>query len=360
MKILQLLPELNIGGVERGTIDLAKILVEEGHKSFVISNGGRLVYQLEKNGSSHVSMPIHKKSLKTFFLSSELAKHIEDISPDIVHVRSRMPAWVNFFALKKLKKIPICVSTFHGLYSFPTYSQVMSFTDHSIAISETVKEYMQLKYKIPNEKITVIPRGCDMNIFNKNPLDNEWIISFLKQFPSVADKKILTMPTRITRWKGVDTFVKLLSQLDDTFIGLIVGPVSKSKKRYLKELKLSIANLKCENKIIFTDSRNDISNIYKFSDLVFNLSSSPEPFGRTMIEAISCGTKVVAWDHGGANEILSTLFPEGLVKLNDVKQLQETVEHLIKNKDLQPSKNIFTVSRMTSETIDLYSKLLKN
>lgn len=360
MKILQLLPELNIGGVERGTIDLAKILVEEGHKSFVISNGGRLVYQLEKNGSSHVSMPIHKKSLKTFFLSSELAKHIEDISPDIVHVRSRMPAWVNFFALKKLKKKPICVSTFHGLYSFPTYSQVMSFTDHSIAISETVKEYMQLKYKIPNEKITVIPRGCDMNIFNKNPLDNEWIISFLKQFPSVADKKILTMPTRITRWKGVDTFVKLLSQLDDTFIGLIVGPVSKSKKRYLKELKLSIANLKCENKIIFTDSRNDISNIYKFSDLVFNLSSSPEPFGRTMIEAISCGTKVVAWDHGGANEILSTLFPEGLVKLNDVKQLQETVEHLIKNKDLQPSKNIFTVSRMTSETIDLYSKLLKN
>ncbi len=360
MKILQLLPELNIGGVERGTIDLAKILVEEGHKSFVISNGGRLVSQLEKNGSSHVSMPIHKKSLKTFFLSSELAKHIEDISPDIVHVRSRMPAWVNFFALKKLKNKPICVSTFHGLYSFPTYSQVMSFTDHSIAISETVKEYMQLKYQIPNEKITVIPRGCDMNVFNNNPLDKEWIISFLKQFPSVADKKILTMPTRITRWKGVDTFVKLLSQLDDTFIGLIVGPVSKSKKRYLKELKFLIAKLKCENKIIFTDSRNDISNIYKFSDLVFNLSSSPEPFGRTMIEAISCGTKVVAWNHGGANEILSTLFPEGLVKLNDVIQLQETVENLIKNKDLQPSENIFTVSRMTSETIDLYSKLLKN
>ena len=360
MKILQLLPELNIGGVERGTIDLAKILVEEGHESFVISNGGKLVYQLDKNGSSHFSMPIHKKSLKTFFLSLKLAKYIEDISPDIIHVRSRMPAWVNFFALKKLKNKPICISTFHGLYSFPIYSQVMSFTDHSIAISETVKEYMQLKYQLPNEKITVIPRGCDVSIFNKNPLDKEWIISFLKQFPSVAGKKILTIPTRISRWKGVDMFVRLLSQLDESFIGLVVGPVAKSKKRYLKELKSLIVKLKCENKIIFTDSRNDIANIYKLSDLVFNLSSSPEPFGRTMIEAISCGTKVVAWDHGGAHEILSILFPEGLVKLNDVMQLQETVEHLIKNEDLQPSENIFTVSRMTSETIELYSKLLKN
>ena len=142
MKVLQILPELNIGGVERGTLDLSKALVERDHESHVISGGGILVDELTRSGASHYEIPVHVKSLNTLFLAKRLSETISSIDPDIVHVRSRMPAWVNFRAFKMLQKKPLLLSTFHGLYSFPIYSKVMSFVDHSIAISKTVESYI--------------------------------------------------------------------------------------------------------------------------------------------------------------------------------------------------------------------------
>ena len=139
MKVLQILPQLNIGGVERGTLDLSKALIEQGHESFVISGGGILVDELIRSGAKHYEIPVHIKSLRTLSLAKNLSKTISFIDPDIVHVRSRMPAWVSFRAFKMLQKKPLLISTFHGLYSFPIYSKVMSFVDHSIAISKTVE-----------------------------------------------------------------------------------------------------------------------------------------------------------------------------------------------------------------------------
>ncbi len=358
MKVLQILPQLNIGGVERGTLDLSKALIQNGHDAFVISGGGILVNELEKSGATHYEMPVHIKSLKTLFLAKKLSEKILSINPDIVHVRSRMPAWVNYRAFKKLQNKPVLVSTFHGLYSFPIYSKVMSFVDHTIAISNTVESYIIQNYDLEKKDITIIPRGCDPNTFNNVSIDPKEKDDLLNEFPQIKGKKVLTIPGRITKWKGIAEFIQLMSLLDDSYHGLVVGPIAKSKKRYFSKLLEKVSSLNLDNRITFTGSRRDISNIYKISDIVYNLSQTPEPFGRTMIEAIACGTKVVGWNHGGASEILKKLFPQGLVDLDKMEKLRDTTV-TIANSSSTPSENTFTAKRMTDSTIDLYNKLLK-
>ncbi len=358
MKVLQILPQLNIGGVERGTLDLSKALIQNGHDAFVISGGGILVNELEKSGATHYEMPVHIKSLKTLFLAKKLSEKILSINPDIVHVRSRMPAWVNYRAFKKLQNKPVLVSTFHGLYSFPIYSKVMSFVDHTIAISNTVESYIIQNYDLEKKDITIIPRGCDPNTFNNVSIDPKEKDDLLNEFPQIKGKKVLTIPGRITKWKGIAEFIQLMSLLDNSYHGLVVGPTAKSKKRYFNKLLEKVSSLNLDNRITFTGSRRDISNIYKISDIVYNLSQTPEPFGRTMIEAIACGTKVVGWNHGGASEILKKLFPQGLVDLDEMEKLRDTTV-TIANTSSTPSENTFTAKRMTDSTIDLYNKLLK-
>lgn len=358
MKVLQILPQLNIGGVERGTLDLSKALIQNGHDAFVISGGGILVNELEKSGATHYEMPVHIKSLKTLFLAKKLSEKILSINPDIVHVRSRMPAWVNYRAFKKLQNKPVLVSTFHGLYSFPIYSKVMSFVDHTIAISNTVESYIIQNYDLEKKDITIIPRGCDPNTFNNVSIDPKEKDDLLNEFPQIKGKKVLTIPGRITKWKGIGEFIQLMSLLDNSYHGLVVGPTAKSKKRYFNKLLEKVSSLNLDNRITFTGSRRDISNIYKISDIVYNLSQTPEPFGRTMIEAIACGTKVVGWNHGGASEILKKLFPQGLVDLDEMEKLRDTTV-TIANTSSTPSENTFTAKRMTDSTIDLYNKLLK-
>ncbi len=361
MKILQILPELNIGGVERGVCDLSKALVEQGHQSFVISNGGKLESSLVASGGKHISMPVHIKRFKTLKLAKELYEVILDVNPDIIHVRSRMPAWVTYHALKKFKNNkPVHVSTFHGLYSFPIYSKVMANVDHIISISNTVEDYIKTTYKVPDEKITVIPRGCDLSEFNQEPLDQSWKDEWYKEFPQTLNKKIIMLPARITKWKGVDDFINLIYLINDESIhGIVVGPVSKSKQKFFKKLQSKVQKLNLETKITFCGSRSDIVNVYKFADIVYNLSKTPEPFGRTTIEAASVGTKIMGWDHGGTKEILSELFPDGLVKLEDIQALKEKTLELLSDDDKKPKPNTFTSERMINSTLEVYRSLLE-
>ena len=361
MKILQILPELNIGGVERGVCDLSKALVEQGHQSFVISNGGKLESSLVASGGKHISMPVHIKRFKTLKLAKELYEVILDVNPDIIHVRSRMPAWVTYHALKKFKNNkPVHVSTFHGLYSFPIYSKVMANVDHIISISNTVEDYIKTTYKVLDEKITVIPRGCDLSEFNQEPLDQSWKDEWYKEFPQTLNKKIIMLPARITKWKGVDDFINLINLInDETIHGIVVGPVSKSKQKFFKKLQSKVQKLNLETKITFCGSRSDIVNVYKFADIVYNLSKTPEPFGRTTIEAASVGTKIMGWDHGGTKEILSELFPDGLVKLEDIQALKEKTLELLSDDDKKPKPNTFTSERMINSTLDVYRSLLE-
>ena len=357
LKVVQLLPELNTGGVERGATDLSNELVKRGHASFVISNGGRFEDEIIDNGGTHIKLPIHKKSISTLFLANKIFKIYQNINPNIIHVRSRVPALVNLIAYKKFKSNkPKLISTFHGLYSKPFYSQVMSKVDHAIAISDVVKDYIKQNYSLENDQITLIPRGCDMSVFNKDSINDNWLNTFFNKYPNTKNKKILTLPGRITRWKGAESFIDLIESLDSSYHGLIVGPVATNKKSYLRNLKNLVQKKNLEDKITFTGGVSDIENIYKLSNIVFNLSLRPEPFGRITIEAISCGAKVVGWDHGGTKEILENLFPSGLAELSNIDSLKE-VTIKVANNNLYPKDNVYTSNLMINKTINLYESL---
>ena len=360
LKVVQLLPELNIGGVERGTKDFSEALVQRGHKSIVISNGGLFEQDIVKAGGIHLKLPIHKKNPFSLLQAKELVKVYKDHEPDIVHVGSRMPAWINYYAFKKLDKKPILVSTFHGLYSTPMYSKVMAKVDHTIAISKTVKDYIKGTYNVDDKNITVIPRGCDPILFNKKKPNISWLDKWYAEFPQTKNKIILTLPTRISQWKGVDSFIDLIASInDDTFHALVVGPTSKKKEKYLNDLQTKIKDKGLGSLITFTGSRSDISNIYKISDIVYNLSIKPEPFGRTTIEAIASGSKVMGWNHGGTKEILEELYPDGLVKLNDTARLKQQTLIISKDNFSKPKENTFLSSKLIDSTIQLYQDLLK-
>jgi len=360
LKVVQLLPELNIGGVERGTKDFSEALVQRGHKSIVISNGGLFEQDIINAGGIHLKLPIHKKNPISFLQAKELARIYKEYEPDIVHVRSRMPAWINYYAFKKLDKKPILVSTFHGLYSTPIYSKVMARVDHTIAISKTVRDYIKNTYSVEDKNITIIPRGCDPLLFNKIKPDINWLNRWYEEFPQTKNKIILTLPTRISQWKGVDSFIDLIADINnDSFHALVVSHTYKKKKKYLNDLKAKIKDRGLGSLITFTGSRSDISNIYKISEIVYNLSVKPEPFGRTTIEAIASGSKVMGWNHGGTKEILEELYPDGLVELNDIAQLKQQTLIISKENYAKPKENTFLSSKLIDSTIQLYQDLLK-
>ena len=236
----------------------------------------------------------------------------------------------------------------------------MAKVDHIISISRTVEDYIKTTYKVPDNKITVIPRGCDLTEFNQEPLSASWKEAWYEEFPQTLNKKIIMLPARITKWKGVDDFIDLINLINDESIhGIVVGPVSKSKEKFFKKLQSKVKKFGLETKITFCGSRSDIVNIYKFADIVYNLSKTPEPFGRTTIEAASVGTKIMGWNHGGTKEILNELFPEGLVKLGDIQALKEKTIELILDSDKKPETNSFTSERMIDSTLEVYRSLLE-
>jgi len=362
LKIIQILPSLNTGGVERGVLDFNKYLVAKGHQSYVISNGGRQVKNLIDEGGEHIHMQISNKSLLTLLQAKKLADVINEISPDIVHIRSRVPAWV--LQLSKLfikNPRPLIFSTFHGLYSTPFYSRIMASFDHIIAISKTVEKYVLDNYP---EHLKFAPRliyrGSDEAYFSKNyqPQD-AYIDNFFDQFPKLTNKKILTFPGRLSSWKGQESFIKLISELPEEFAGLIVGPYQSAKKKYLKNLKTLIQNYRLSDRVFFYDAKDDIRDIYYLSTIVFNLSSKPEPFGRTTLEAAMMGKKICGWDRGGAGEVLDMCYPEGKVEFGDFRQLTEKVKELT-NSNKSPDNIFLTADLMHSKTVEFYFDALDN
>ena len=217
MKVMQLLPELNSGGVERGTLEIARALVAQGHTSLVVSNGGRMVNQLEAEGSTHLKLAIHKKSLSSLWQIRPLRQLIMQHQPDIVHVRSRVPAWLTHFALKGIpaEKRPHLISTVHGFYSINRYSQIMTQAEKVIAVSDSVVKYIRDHYQnCPPEDIVRIYRGIDPAAFpNGYQPSAQWIQQTYQDFPELEHKFLICLPGRITRLKGHETLIDLIAKL---------------------------------------------------------------------------------------------------------------------------------------------------
>jgi glycosyltransferase involved in cell wall biosynthesis len=365
LRILQVLPELNSGGVERGTVDFARFLVEQGHHSMVMSSGGRFVNQLQTEGSQHIKFPIHKKSLSSFLKIGKLRKLLVQLSPDLIHLRSRMPAWLVWRALQRWPLIerPALVSTFHGLYSVNFYSAIMGRGDCVIAISDCVREYILNNYpKVPADKIYVVHRGVDQSHFNRRvEVDDLWRHQFEIEYPDTVGKSLVLMPGRLSAWKGQLEFIELMDCLvakGAQVHGLIVGEPSPGKREYGEKLKFEVNRRGLTRHISFLGHRQDMPVLYKHAAVVVNMSQHAEPFGRTVIESLAVGTPVVAYNCGGPAESLRECLPQGLVDQNDLATLTEKVAEFINHVPTFTLPQQFTLEYQAQATLKVYQRAL--
>lgn len=361
MKIVQLLPELNEGGVERGTMELSREFVKRGHDSIVISCGGKLVAQIEADGGRHIKLDVCKKNPFTSpWRVYKLRKVLHELKPDIIHVRSRVPAWLCFFANKALD-IKI-VSTVHGFNSVNFYSSIMTKADAVICVSNSIKEYIQKHYHTQEEKITVIPRGIDLKLFNPNNLDKQFIADFKKQY-DLDDKFIVSTVGRITQLKDLETFIRAIAIAKETMPqikALIVGGVHKDKQGYFESLKDLVQELHLNDEVIFTGSQSKVSEIYMLSDVVVSGSKQPESFGRSVAEAIAMDTPVVATNHGGVKDIIIDGINGFFFNVADKKELAKKIlyaKELSFNGHDYISTN-FSLEQMVEKTLKVYKGIL--
>lgn len=367
MKVMQVLPALESGGVERGTLEIARALVHAGHESWVLSAGGKLTAQLEAEGSGHVCWDLGRKSLLTFLQVRKLRRWLVEQRFDIIHVRSRMPAWVVWLAWRGMapRSRPRLVSTVHGFYSVNRYSEIMTCGERVIAVSEAIRSYIAQNYpRVDQSRLRLIYRGIDPNEFPANFVASEhWQQTWYAAFPELKDQLVVTLPGRLTRLKGHGEFLKAIAALRAQGLAvkaLIVGGEDPKRLSYAREIYQQVVTLGLQDAVVFCGARADMKEIYSVSNVVVSLSSKPESFGRTVLEALSMGVPVVAYAHGGVKEILEALFPEGQVALNDFEGLVSKLSRVLLHKPPVRPNTHFLLSTMQDETLALYEELLRS
>jgi glycosyltransferase involved in cell wall biosynthesis len=365
MKIIQILPELNAGGVERGTLELAAYLVAAGHEAIVISNGGRLVAELEGSGARHITLPVHRKSLGSLLQVRRLRRILTNERADILHIRSRVPGWLAWLAWRGMdpQTRPQWVSTVHGFYSVNAYSAVMTRGERIIAVSESVRSYVLDNYPaVAAERIRVIPRGIEPEAYGVDyrPSDH-WLAGWQAERPGLAGKDVLLLPGRITRLKGHEEFFELLAALKahgHPVHGLVAGDTHPKKRAYLEELRASVQRLGLGGDVDFLGHRQDLREIMAVSDVVCGLSRQPEAFGRTVLEALALGKPVIGYDCGGVGELLTKFFPVGRVPLGERSALLETARNVLMERPRPlPVGEPFTLDAMCRATLRVYQEL---
>jgi glycosyltransferase involved in cell wall biosynthesis len=361
--VLQILPELDCGGVERGTLEVAAELVQRGHRSIVISGPGQMVSQLVSEGSEHINLAVGKKSIfSAIKLIPVLRKIFEEQKVDVIHARSRLPAWLAYLAWKKMDadKRPHFITTVHGPYTVNRYSKIMVSGERIIAISQYIKDYIVNNYPDTDEsKIEIIHRGISKDKFPYGFKPSyEWLTNWQTQYPQLSEKFIVTLPGRITRWKGHNDFIDIITKAIDKGLnvhGIIAGGIDKGKEKYLDELKSIISSNKMEKHFTFIGQRSDMKEVMSVSDIVLSLATTPEAFGRTALEALCLGTPVIAYDHGGAKEVLAEMFPEGKAVPLDTDSVVSIINQFYESMPIVKDSNAFTLESMLDKTISIYN-----
>lgn len=367
LTVVQLLPALQSGGVERSTLEICQALTRAGHRAILVSAGGRLLPALEATGAEHITLDIGLKSLWTLRHVRTLRRLFAGQQVDIVHARSRLPAWLGWLALRGLPQAgrPHFVTTVHGLNSPGRYSAVMTFGERVICVSETVRRYVLQHYPDTDAgKLRVIPRGIDPMQFPATPApDQEARLRAAQSHPALSgDGPLLLLPGRGTRLKGHADALQLLAGLrasgSDARLWL-PGAREPGREAYIAELEAEAAALGIADAVAFTAPTSRIADAYAASDLVLQLSRKPEAFGRTVIEALSAGRPVLGWAHGGVGELLSELQPEGAVEAFDAQALLTSARALL----AQPPSPLvtmpaYTLRAMQDATLSVYREFL--
>lgn len=364
LTVLQLLPALAGGGVERGTLEVASELTRRGHRALVVSAGGPLVEALVAGGGEHRAWPIGAKSPAVLRWVWPLRRLLRRERVDIVHARSRLPAWIGWLAWRGMdaRARPHFLTTVHGLYSVSAYSAVMTRGEHIIAVSEAARDYLLANYAVSQERIRVIPRGVDRRFwcYGHRP-SAQWLEAWRQRHPALAGQRVVTLPGRLTRLKGHEDFLELVARLRGARLpvhGLIVGGSAARRGAYAAGLARTIRDRGLEDAVTLLDHRADLREVLAVSDLVVSLSRRPESFGRTVLEALSLGIPVAGYDHGGVGEILAHVYPAGRVPPGDTEALIATACTLLESAQPVPREHAYTLERMLEDTLALYGRVV--
>ena len=362
LTVVQLIPALHSGGAERSALEIARALVQAGHRSVVISAGGRLVEQLQAEGSEHITLDLGRKSLATLGRIGPLRRLLRELKPDIVHARSRLPAWVGWWALRGISPRPHFITTVHGFNSPGRYSSILLRAERVIVVSQTLRDYVLSHYRwLEPGRVRVIPRGIDQDAFpyGHRP-DDAWQKAFFAEFPALAGAPLLTLPARGTRLKGHHDAIELLADLKRRGIEarlLLLGVVEPGREAYVAELQELIRLRGVTSQVVLSPPRDDIRDIYALSALVLQLSNKPETFGRTVIEALSLCRPVLGYAHGGVGELLAELYPAGRVPLGDRERLVERAAELLRVAPPISPLQSYRLSDMQQSTLALYDEV---
>ena len=372
--IAQIIPALNNGGVERGTIEIAKAISNAGWKSMVISSGGMLESQLGRAGAKHYNLPVNKKNpLSWIFTKKRLLKILRDENVDIVHVRSRVPAWIGLPVAKSLN-IPT-VATIHGKFEAKNlfkrlYNKKMLTADEIIAISQFTKSVIESQFPklIENVSLNVIHRGVDTTMFNPLNVTQQRIINESDRIGLPDDLPVVMLPARPTSWKGHIILLRALACLKHLDIACVLLGAGDTNSGYFEMLEKKSVELGLGAHVRIATSTRDMPAALMLADVVAMPSIRPEPFGRVAIEAQAMGRPVVAFDHGGARETISAGKTGWLAEPNDVDSLAQALETALslsqsdrdKLSTLAQSavKRRFSVKKMTKSTLSVYRNLL--
>lgn len=379
--ILQIIPSLKSGGIERGVVEINNYLVKNGFNSFVLSSGGKMVYQIEQAGGRHITMDVATKNpFKMFMNIFKIRKIIKENNIDLVHVRSRAPAWSAYFACKKIK-CPL-VSTIHGNYSVGNflfswlkrfYNSSMVRADKIICVSNYIKEYAYKNYRIFRKKlevgnVEVIHRGVDVDLFNPSKVSQERIIALINKMQVANDLPIILLPGRLTEWKGQLYFMDVLSMVKNkNYLCLIVGD-AKDHEDYLNKLKDKIKEKHLEGLVKIEDNISDMSAGYMLADIVVSTSIRGEAFGRVVPEAQAMKKMVIATSIGGSLETIIDDKTGWLVDPNNKKKFAEIIDKVLNMSREEKTKigeiarqhivDNYTTEKMCSKTVNLYNKML--
>ena len=373
--ILQILPRLETGGVERGTLEIASALQEAGWTSIVVSGGGRLVNDLEKMNTEHITLSVYSKSYLTMRKNAKrLAKIIREKNVDIVHARSRAPAWSAKWACE-MTGVPL-LTTFHGAYNIgplkikKRYNKVMTDGVLTIAVSNFIKEHILKNYeKVDAEKIRVIHRGADVERFDRSKVSQERMIALSQKWRIPEDLPVVMLPGRLTRWKGQLVLLEALAKMQNKELRCLLVGSDQGRKGYRRELERKVKKLGLSSIVQIVDHCSEMDVAYMLSDVVISASTDPEAFGRVVPEAQAMGRIVIGSNHGGATETIrhgetGFLFEPGnsddlAEKLDAVLAMKTEEKTNMAEKAIQSVRNEFSKTRMCAKTLDVYREILK-
>ena len=306
--ILQVLPALRSGGVERGTLEIAEAQIAAGFRAIVASAGGEMVPALEALGAKHITLPLTAKTPWAIWRNAAaLAALARAEGVALIHARSRAPAWSALIAARRLG-LPF-VTTYHGAYNegFPgkrLYNSVMARGDRVIAISHFIADLIRARHGVDEARLRVIPRGVDPRRFDPALVSAERLAALRAAWGVAEGQPIIMLPARVTRWKGQMVLVEAMAQLPGDALALLVGDAAE-RPAFQAELQARIAGLGLQDRVRLVGHATDMPAALMLADVVVHASTDAEAFGRTVIEAQAMARPVIASDLGAPRETVA-------------------------------------------------------